>query len=270
MYEQELHNLAIIAVDQYAAKSVMPMIVEYDTTAKVCGTAILITHKDNYFIVTANHVAEYLHELTIGIPASPLKREVWSSLESEVWSIGNAKRHACQYDLAIIHLHSQDLIDRVCSAWKPLNYEDVRQPYLYKEAFYFIYGFPSSTSDHREEIVHSIPVSLVTSHFEGKKEGFKREHPFTASIDHLLTYSTKAIDPKTGNYIGDIPPTNGMSGSPVWQISREDLHKKNDIWSPDSKAKIVGFYTSDSAKYGWLRVRRWVVVDELLKELDLL
>ena len=261
MSEQDLHKFAIIAVDQQAAESVMPMIVENDTTAEVCGTAILLAHKDNYFIVTADHVAKYLHKFTIGIPASPLK--------SEVWRIGNATRYACQYDLAVIHLHSQDLIDRICSAWKPLNYDDVRQPYLFPEDFYMIYGFPSITSIHQEGVVHSAPVSLVTGHFEGNKKGFKKEHPFTANVDHLLTYSTKAIDPKTGNCIGDIPLTEGMSGSPVWQISRGDLYKNNDIWSPD-KVRIVGFYTSASPKYGWLRVRSWVVVDELLKKLDLL
>ena len=262
MSDQYIHNFVITAVGHHAAKSVMPMIVEDDITAEICGTATLIAHKDNYFIVTADHVAEHLHKFTIGVPVGPLK--------NEVWRIGNATRHACQYDLAIIHLHSQDMIDQICSAWKPLNYDSVRQLTLHQEAYYLIYGFPASTSVYQRETVHSTRVLIETGHFEGKKKGFKKVHPFNANIDLLLDYSTKKVDSKTGNYIGDIPSTNGMSGSPVWQISREDLYENDDIWSPNSKVKIVGFYTSDNAKYGWLRARRWVVVDKILEKLNLL
>lgn len=262
MSEQELHDFAINAVNRHAEKSVMPMVAEIGNEAQVWGTAILVAHKDNCFIITADHVAKYLHTVPIGVPAGPLK--------SELWQIGNATRHACQYDLAIVHLHDQDLIGRICSAWVPLNYGDVRQPYLSQNAFYVIYGFPSSTSDLRDEVLHSTPISLVTGEFEGERKGFKIEHPFNTNVDLLLAYSDTAIDPRTGNDICGIPLTEGMSGSPVWQISREGLHNNNDLWSPESNVRVVGFYTSANVRYGWLRVRHWVVVDNLLKNLNLL
>ena len=260
MSAQDSSHFKVKAVISHAEKSVMPMVAEVDNKTQICGTATLVTHKGNFFLVTADHVAKYLKKYDIAVPASPLK--------SELWQIGNAKSHACQFDLTLVHLRDQDLIDRICSAWMPLSLDDVRQPHLSSNGFYLIYGFPSCTSEFSDGVLHSKPISLVTGEFEGEKKGFSTEHPFNADVDHLIAYSTTAIDPRTGDDIGCIPYTKGMSGSPVWQIS---MNQQNDkvLWSPASTVSVVGSYTSDSKKYGWLRVRRWIVVDAVLKELNL-
>lgn len=259
MSEHGLTNLATSAVILHAQKFVMPMVIETNNKAQSCGTAILVAHRDEFFLIAADHVAKYLNKCVIGVPASPLG--------TELWQIGNAERHACQYDLAIIHLHDQDLIDRIRSRWMPLNHATLSQPDLFGDAYYVIHGFPSSTSELSDGIFHSNPISLVTEDFDGETKGFNVTHPFDANVDHLLAYSTTARDPCTGNAICGIPPTEGMSGSPVWLISKQTLYDNTDLWSPESSVRLFGFYTSDSKKSGWLRVRRYIVVEKLLEKL---
>ena len=102
MKPDDLRSLAIQAVNLHGAKSTMPMLYEDSIETRVCGTATLFQNDGKCFLLTADHVANLLHNNAIGIPASPLK--------SEIWRIGTATRITCRFDVAVVLLRDQDLI----------------------------------------------------------------------------------------------------------------------------------------------------------------
>lgn len=135
----DLIQQAFNAVYGLARRTTVPFIVEMGDQAESVGTGTLIEVNGRYFIVTAEHIAQYIAQCELGIPIGGHR--------SEIWVLGSGLiKDVRKYDVAVFRIEDEASVARLKEGWEFLKPENVHLGTLPKDIPIFLYGFPTPVS----------------------------------------------------------------------------------------------------------------------------
>jgi len=253
----ELIREAFHAVVALAQRATVPFIVEKGDLAESFGTGTLIEANGRHFIVTAEHVARHINQFEPGIPCGGQKREIWFPGNGLVTKIA-------KHDVAVLRLDDDATVVRLKACWEFLTLDSVRLDMATTRTALFLHGYPTSLSPKVGAAIRAIPMSLVTSRYNGLLDDFPLGEPYDQNVDLLLDHQVKGVDDM--GRLTDLPDLKGISGCSVWAVELPENESRQRIWQPRENAKIVAVQTGYK-KGCWLRSKRWWVIKRIFDEL---
>lgn len=155
----------------------------------LCGSAVLITKRENYYLLTAYHVFK----------DNKLDQKMLH-LGGDFVSLGGEILNSPKFDIAVLHFTDSDLVKQISKEYQFLDFSHLKLNHrtTLNELKYLLYGFPSSRAK------------------------LKRDPNYTRFSYRPSRYTTEVIS-ATNIHIDvgytkteGVPDPVGMSGSGLW------------------------------------------------------
>lgn len=215
--------------------TVVPLVVQQGERAGVHGSGVVLRRSGQQFLVTATHVAKYFadHGEDIGLPLAPNTKDV------EVWTIGQgqlALSREDNEDVAVFRLDDPRVVARLADGgWQFID-EDVSS--MERRGVCIVFGWPDANSRFDGKVVSGKPIALKLARVSGPRE--------QKATDIFVEWPAE-----------EVPALLGISGSPIWAVSADG-----------SRLQPLG--VQHSVLHGeYIRGTSWVVVDELVRRLEI-
>lgn len=260
MIIKDLDRFAFDAIRELAAKATLPLleerVVDGQSTPHVFGTCCLFDIDGVLVLVTAKHVADDIDRLGLGVPTGVLGMEVWTLGAGQLTK-------AEDRDVVVFRVDDPESARRLRLRWVPLTLDDTWTGTVPQDVLFFLFGYPDELTVAAGDALDNPSAAYVTSRYNRVPTGLST--PYDPAADLMLTYMEEAIEPRTGRSIR-VPDLPGISGCSVWAVP--DPRRNQDVlWNVHTSARIVAVESSYNPDAGWIRTRRWSIVQRLIASL---
>lgn len=234
-----------LAIVSFLQTCTVPIVAEKGEVANVIGTGTLFDFGHGLCLVTAAHVlqgADYGHK-DLAVPDTPTGPNMHTLGSFHI-------RQELHWDIAILHLNSDETTDRLRAGWRVLSGQNIA--WSNNSDTYVLAGCRRRSVTLGAGALKAQWVAMfVTSHYGDVEEG-------RGDFDLLTSYPTHVYGL---DGLQQAPPesVHGLSGKSVWQPSGQ----VEDLWSPEHAIKIAGIQLS-SASGKYIRARSWGVASAIL------
>jgi hypothetical protein len=213
--------------------TVLPIILDQGTLAGVHGSGIIFCRGERHYLVTAAHVAKFFREHggNLGLPSVP------QNTDAPIWTIGVGQLALTAEeteDVAVLLLKELAVVDRLRNGgWRFLSDADIATVHHEERV---VFGWPHAQSRFDGDELTGRPVAFRLPPIAAP--------PGSSPHDVFVGWPSRPI-----------PALDGISGSPLWDLS------------PNGEMKLVGVQHSVQTDV-CIRGTKWSVVDELIQRLD--
>ncbi|NBB72235.1 MAG: hypothetical protein GVY35_00990 [Bacteroidetes bacterium] len=254
----DLDKAKLEALEEFVISCTVPFAGRKGKNRGVIGTGTLFSAAGSYFIITADHVANFIREgKEMTIPSS---RDGGLSLTLGHGTVYGINDDETDLDLAIVQLEDDELIQTLRDGWNfvgPNNVSSVDED----SEFFYVAGYPNTFASQHNADLNTGLVTIIASRYNGEVSNFEIE--INEEVHLLLNHH------KTGRFVDGTevpsPKLHVISGASVWSLRYES--GSSDLWVPSKALKIVAVQNSYSPGT-YIRATKWLAVARVLKEAD--
>ncbi len=242
------------AIERFTLSVTVPILYDKGDSAPVFATGTLFEIDGRFFIITARHVLDNIHDSTkLVYPESPLQGQLFTLGSIEIY-----KPKEEHIDIAVMELKNLETIQRLKTNWKFLSLNNVSSPSeVSGDGAFFVSGYPQALTEADNSRTKSKFVTAYTQRMPSAPAEAKYVIP---ELDLFFVYEEQAISVSGATV--STPELPGVSGASIWE-----LRSTSGIWSPEKVARVVGIQSAYiHSKY--LRATRWWAVAKVLEQVD--
>lgn len=233
-FTEELNIEITSQVDKFISKTTCQLFISGGKYRfKAFGTGVFIKLSQDYFLITASHVAE---EMMNGIYIfTKVKKFILLSGEAQITNYEKEPK----IDVAYIKLE-KPLAEYLIKEFEFLNHEDIEVGHIPINATqYLVFGYPAKNISVRGNKI-STKASLFL--LQPAKDNVYEYYKFYKNLFYALEFKGRGLSLRTGNKSKKLGSQAGLSGGGLWLMYVDQEESKFVL-----TCKLIGLMTDERA-----------------------
>ncbi|MDB5977630.1 MAG: hypothetical protein JWR07_4390 [Nevskia sp.] len=247
--EKTSEQLAISWARTFIGEVTVPaFIVKNDGALVHLGSGVLFEARNQYFLITAQHILDGHTPSEICLPRRSGKERLRTIGTCLVLKPQNSK-----LDIAVIEFQREETIALLKQHARFVTPSNIGPIDIHASAY--LCGYPTSLMKMEGGVLTETNMLLVRSWFPQTVSAELKDPPIQG-VELFLNYSRIGLS-DTGGEV-NAPELEGVSGGGVWQAARS---KNSSVWTIDSDLRLIG--VQHSYKHDeFFRAMSWSIVYE--------